>query len=53
MPRFNEAMNDLKNKEKDKPTPRMSKSEQEMADRERQIKIDAKVNQRINKLLTK
>ena len=51
MPRFNEAMNNERNQEAKKPEPKLSKSEKEMADIERQIRVENKVNSRINKLL--
>ena len=51
MPRFNEQMNNLRNQEANKPDPKLSKSEREIADINRQIRVDNKVNSRINKLL--
>ena len=51
MARFNEEMNNLRKQEENKPAPKMSKSEKEMADIHRQIKVDSNVNNRINKLL--
>ena len=49
--RYAEAMKNIRDQEKNKPEPKMSKSEKEMADIERQIRVDSKVNSRINKLL--
>ena len=49
--RYAEAMKNIRDQEKNKPEPKMSKSEKEMADIERQIRVDNKVNSRINKLL--
>jgi len=50
MPRFTEHMNTLRSQDK-KPEPKLSKSEKQIADIERQIRVDNNVNSRINKLL--
>ena len=51
MARFNEEMNNKRLQDRNTPEPKLSKTQKEIADVERQIRVDSNVNKRISKLL--